>query len=459
MLKFHEQILRKIITLFLLLFLIVGVIVYYWTKNFYLNQTQQALLKNIELIALNLHKEKNYDLLAKEIKDNLNFRLTLVDAEGHVLAESSKDKIKMDNHKYRAEIMQANKENFGYRIRHSKTLDEELLYVAKKYTIGEKIIYVRLAVKLEGIYRELVSLAAKIISVIVLFFIIIFVFTYKIQKQVQYEMKKILTFLKELTRKQKPTYIASSYSQEFSQITSYLTKVAQILSKKEKSKLKYTKELQKSNQQKDDIISAISHEFKNPIAVINGYSQTLLEDENINTAIRQKFISKIHNNGLKLNELIDTIRLSIKLDGGTQSLQYITINVPELIADCIDTVKINHPLRTIEVKVHAQLSIKADKSLLYIAISNLLENALKYSEDTVLVHIHKKHLEVVDTGIGIEKKDLENITDKFFRVHNNSWNNSLGLGLFLVNNIVHLHNYKLKIKSKKNEGSTFSILF
>jgi len=57
------------------------------------------------------------------------------------------------------------------------------------------------------------------------------------------------------------------------------------------------------------------------------------------------------------------------------------------------------------------------------------------------------------------KKNLENITNKFYRVNENSWNNSLGLGLFIVSNILNLHHFILKIESQENEGSSFSVMF
>ena len=71
----------------------------------------------------------------------------------------------------------------------------------------------------------------------------------------------------------------------------------------------------------------------------------------------------------------------------------------------------------------------------------------------------KEYFNVVDTGIGISSQNLTNITNKFYRVNENTWNNSLGLGLFIVSNILTLHNFSLDIQSQENEGSTFSVRF
>ncbi len=445
--------------IFSILFLIVGGIVYYWMNQFYLDQTKDSLLQDIALISIKLDKVQNFDELANEIKQKLDLRLTIINAEGDVIAETHKDKTKMDNHLYRDEIMQAKTQEYGYKIRYSKTIGQDLLYVAKMYKYKEKTYYIRLARALKSINEHLYILGAKIFAVLILFFVSVFMVTYKIHTEVQQEMKKILLFLKSLAKKQKSTYISSDYSYEFSQITSLLTKVSQILTKKEKKKSKYTAELKEANRQKDDIISAISHEFKNPIAVINGYSQTLLEDEDLNKNIQKKFLTKIYKNGVKLNELIDTLRLSIKLDNGQQVTNFTEVNLYELVIDAVDTVRINHTNREILVSGIKDLQLKVDKALFGVLISNLLENALKYSEDSVKVSITQEGISVTDTGIGISQKDLQNITNKFYRVHKNSWNNSLGLGLFLVNNIATLHKLKLDIQSIENEGSTFTIKF
>jgi len=459
LLSFHQIIFRKFILIFFILFIIIGAIVYYWTKEFYINQTKDSLLNNIEIISFELEKDSSLDSITKNIKKSLNLRLTVISSDGTVIAESHKDKAAMDNHKYRDEIMQANKENYGFKIRYSKTINKDLLYIAKKYSVNSQDIFIRLSKELESINEQIYSLGVKIIIVLSIFFMAVFTITYRISKELEREMQKIAEFLGSLTKKKKSSYISSDFSLEFANITNLLTKVSQILVKKDKQKSKYTSRLQISNQQKDDIISAISHEFKNPIAVINGYSQTLLDDENLNPNIRKKFLSKIYKNGEKLSNLIDTLRLSIKLDSGKQSTNFSTINLYEVVTDTVENIKLNYPKRETVIKGNKEILIKADPSLFSVVVSNLVENAFKYSEDEVIISFDEKYLNIIDTGIGISAKNLEKITNKFYRVHENSWNNSLGLGLFIVNNIVNLHNFSLEIQSSENEGSTFSIKF
>ena len=416
-------------------------------------------MQEIEIITFEIDKNTNLDKLAQQIKDKLNTRLTIIDIDGEIITESHKDKTTMDNHKYRPEIIQSREEAYGYRIRYSKTLQENLLYIAKQFTYNNHTVYIRLAKELKNINAQIFSLGMNILAILIIFFIGIFIVTYKINIEIQNETQKIANFLRDLARKKKSTYISSDFSQEFALITKLLTKISQIIIKREKQKSKYTKRLEASNNQKDDIISAISHEFKNPIAVINGYSQTLLDDADLNTNIRNKFLRKIHNNGNKLSELIDTLRLSIKLDGGQIAIKLVTLNLYDVINDAIDNIKLSYPNRVATIEGDKNIQIKADRALFCVLITNLVENAFKYSEDEVHIKFDNKSLSVIDSGIGINRKDLQNITDKFYRVHQNSWNNSLGLGLFIVNNLASLHNFTLNVESEEHVGSTFSINF
>jgi len=140
-------------------------------------------------------------------------------------------------------------------------------------------------------------------------------------------------------------------------------------------------------------------------------------------------------------------------------MTFITINLYEIIHDAVENIKINYPSREAIIKGEKSITIQADYSLFSVVITNLIENAFKYSEDEVVIEFDSSSIRVIDTGIGISASNLEKITSKFYRVHENNWNNSLGLGLFIVSNIINLHNFKLSIISKENEGSTFSINF
>jgi len=86
-------------------------------------------------------------------------------------------------------------------------------------------------------------------------------------------------------------------------------------------------------------------------------------------------------------------------------------------------------------------------------VINLIDNALKYSEDDVEVVLNEKEFCVIDKGDGIPEKEIDEITKKFYRINKNSWDNSMGLGLAIVSYILKLHNSHLHISSEVGKGT------
>lgn len=456
LLRLHDIFLRKFILLFGTIFLILGVVVYIWIKNIYIEQTKIDLLHNINILSQGIKDFNNLDEIVSQIKNSIGLRVTIINKDGVVIAESDEDKISMENHSDRFEVIHSKYQEYGSIVRKSDTLNKMLLYVSKKFTLQDEEYYIRMARDIEQINEEFFYLSLKI-GILFLFFIAIaFWVARHISKKVELETTEILTFLTNLTKHNKNITIESTYSYEFHKITQLLSEVSKTLLKKEKQKSKYTAKLKLSNRQKDDIISAISHEFKNPIAVISGYTQTLLDDEDINPVIREKFLKKISSNSDKLTTMIDRLRLTLKLEDGKQTKNFTKVDLVKITKIIIDDLKISYPHREIYLEAD-DIKIEADETMLRIAIENLVENGLKYSQDDVYINITNKEISVRDNGIGIKEKDLERITNKFYRVSNNTWNNSLGVGLSLVSNIIKFHKFKLEIKSIENEGSTFTI--
>lgn len=433
-------------------------IVYLWIQDIYLKQIEKNLLQNIDTLSLELKNKNRLNNLAKRYKKKVGIRLTVINRHGIVLAESDNDFKTMENHSSREEIIQAKYDGIGSSTRHSDTLDKMFLYVAKKVTIDNEIIYIRMADDLEVIESEFTKLAMQITAIFFIIVVIAVIIAYGISVKIKKETDNILYSLQRLTNNEAVKAEISTYTQEFSKITKHIQTVAAILAKRNKQKAKQTAKLRASNKQKDEIISAISHEFKNPIAVITGYSETILNDDGINKDIQKKFLQKIFSSANRMSTIIDRLRLSIKLEEGKQDSTFNDLNIKSLCNDIIEDLKLNYKDREIILNGEETI-VNADETLMSIAISNLIENALKYSEDDVSVIIKKSSLEVKDKGMGIAKKDLSKITNKFYRTSKNGWDNSLGLGLSIVHNILDIHKFKLEIKSRLDIGSTFSIHF
>ncbi|RXK12588.1 two-component sensor histidine kinase [Halarcobacter mediterraneus] len=459
MLKIHQVFLRAFSVIFLLILIIISTTTYFWSKNVYLNQIEKNLSQNIDSLSLSLNSFDNIEYIIKTFKAKTGLRITIINEKGVVIADSDRDIKAMGNHSTRYEIIHAKYEGYGKKIRYSNTLKEELLYVAKKIVIDDEIYFLRLADYTAKIIENFSKLSFQIIGFISLFIIFAFIITYLISIKIRNETNAILGYLIELSNKKPTSNIYSDFSEEFYKITRLLNKVASKLAKREKQKSKQTAKLKLANKQKDEIISAISHEFKNPIAVITGYSETMIGDQDLPEAMKEKFLKKIQSNGIKMSRIIDKLRLSLKLEEGKQEILTTNCSIKELCKKVIYDLTDKYPKREIILKENEDFKINVDETLFLMALENLVENALKYSEDEVFIEYNENCIQIIDQGIGIEEKDLKRINQKFYRVSQNGWNNSLGLGLFIVNSIIKLHEFHLEVESVEEKGSKFIIKY
>ena len=461
MLKIHQLFLRTYLAIFVAILITVTLSTYFWAKNLYLNQVEKNLIQNIDILSVILEDTKDINSIKDIIKDlskKLNLRISIINENGEVVAESHKNIEDIKNHSNRVEIIEARNIGLGKDTRVSETLNKDLIYIAKKVSFNEEIYYLRMADYTNKITDNFKKLTFEIFIYISFFLIIAFISTYFISIKIQRETDSILYFLKEITNKKKPIFLQSNYTFEFYKIAKLLNKVAKKLSKKDEIKAKHTAKLTLANRQKDDIISAISHEFKNPIAIISGYSQTLIEDENLSQILKTKFLNKILSNSNKMSQIVDKLRLTLKLQDNNHKLILNKVSIKKIVENSISDLKIKYKNREIKV-LGVDKEINADEILIGIAISNLIENALKYSQEDVIIEINENSISIRDKGIGISQENLENIFKKYYRATSNNWNNSLGLGLFIVKSILNVHNFKLEIDSKIGNGSTFKIYY
>ena len=278
---------------------------------------------------------------------------------------------------------------------------------------------------------------------------------YHIASRMQKELSTINQHLSNLDKVEKIAYTAHFFTQEFEDLNQNLIKVLKSAKKREDVKQRYNAKLKLKNRQRSDMLSAIAHEFRNPIASIMGYSETLQDDPNITQELREKFLGKIHKNGEKIEDLLSRLILWNKFETKEMTLHPVKFDIYALMQEVSLSLEEQYQSRTIVVQGESH-TVEADKTLIEIVLKNLVENALKYSKKDVMVSFKEGKISVSDKGVGINEKDIEKVTKKFYRSGSHNWDNSMGLGLAIVKTILSLHKSKLEIESKMEVGSTFS---
>ena len=220
---------------------------------------------------------------------------------------------------------------------------------------------------------------------------------------------------------------------------------------------------------RNDFINNMTHELKTPISTISLASQMIGDNSISHKRKDLDKISKILNDeSIRLKYQVEKVLQASAFDRGTMKLNLVRTDIHRIINSAIDNFKLQISdtggILTKELKA-IDSSLKIDEAHIFNMISNLLDNAIKYSNETPQITIKttddEKQLTVSisDNGIGIKKDDIKRIFDKFYRVPTGNIHNvkGFGLGLSYVKKIVDEHNGTITVNSQINKGTHFDI--
>jgi two-component system phosphate regulon sensor histidine kinase PhoR len=225
---------------------------------------------------------------------------------------------------------------------------------------------------------------------------------------------------------------------------------------------KFLAEIQK------DFVNNFTHEFKTPLAVMKIAGDVLAQDNILYQPERmRRYASIINNQTEHLQGQVERLLKASAIENKKLPIEKETINPYQLIEQALNKVQplVEEKNARVELKVEDQKAwIVADEAHLELAVVNLLENALKYSDDPHIVVETGKYesdffISIKDNGIGIEKKYLKNIFKKFYRVPTGNVHNvkGFGMGLNFVKRIIDAHDGKIKVHSLPGIGTEFRL--
>ena len=258
--------------------------------------------------------------------------------------------------------------------------------------------------------------------------------------------------------------------------------------KKQREKLKEAyEELKKLDEAKTDFINIASHQLRTPISVIKGVLSMMREGdlEKFSIEKKKKFIESMWQKALKLEDIIEDILNASQMTSEKYSVKKKKaeqVDVEEMLEKIVEELQITADKKGVDLKLNKPSQdipeIYAQKDYLREALSNLIDNALKYTpsskdhlaarqvrdkEGKVEVSLDRKEssvlIKIKDNGIGIPKEEISNLFQKFSRASNarDMYTDGSGLGLFVVKEVIEGHRGRVWVKSKQGEGSTFFI--
>jgi signal transduction histidine kinase len=219
-------------------------------------------------------------------------------------------------------------------------------------------------------------------------------------------------------------------------------------------------------QQQQNFMMAITHELKTPISVAKLNLETL-QKYNLDTEKQQKLIRMTLQETSRLDTLINNILVSSQLEGGGYISSKDELDFSSLFKDCIREAKGRYPERAFIEEIDPEIEISGDPLLLQLMISNLVENAVKYSpkEKPVICKLSRSGneviLNIIDEGIGIVDAEKTKIFQKFYRTGDEATRKAqgTGLGLYLCRKIAEDHNADISVTNNVPLGTNFAIHF
>ncbi len=216
---------------------------------------------------------------------------------------------------------------------------------------------------------------------------------------------------------------------------------------------------------KDDFVSNMTHELKTPISIAYSANDALLNYDTTNDKEKKTVYLSIAMKQLKrLGELVENILAMSMERRKTMTLKPEKIDLPELMDEIAEAQRMRGDKDiAIEVQSEGNVAVTADRSHLSNVLNNLIDNAIKYSGESVVINIKidTDGIEVEDNGIGIPAKSLPYIFEKFYRVpHGNRQDvRGYGIGLYYVKHILEKMDWSISVKSQEGCGSVFTIKF
>jgi len=221
----------------------------------------------------------------------------------------------------------------------------------------------------------------------------------------------------------------------------------------QRSKTKAIIKQKKLDKFRKEFLGNVFHELKTPIFNMQGYLETLIDGGIYDNNINLKFAKKAGKNVERMAEIVDDLQMIANLQDGSFALTTEKFDITELVKDIIESMEVRAKKKKTEL----------DREMIHQVLNNLITNALKYGKENGKTQIglydmnENILIEVSDNGIGIDKKHLPRIFERFYRIDKNRSRKQggTGLGLSIVKHIIEAHKQTINVRSSPGVGTTF----
>lgn len=384
-------------------------------------------------------------------------RVTLIKRDGRVVYDNMyKDYVKMDSHKNRLEVREAISNGNGFDFsRLSSTMKQTYFYSATY--VPELDIVVRSALPYDNSMAEMLKadqhyLWFTLVAVLILVFIL-----YRFVSRLGDNIAKLRLFASRADHNESldSEDLVGFSGDELGEIAERIIKMYK--------RLKRTKEEQ--NVLKRQLTQNIAHELKTPVASIQGYLETVLENPNINETTKQQFLERCYAQSQRLTSLLHDISTLNRLDDAPEMVDFETVDINAMVANIIKdtTLQMSERKMTFDNRLPQGVVVRGNQSLVYSVFRNLTDNAIAYAGEGTTITLSASikggfwGFTFSDNGVGVPYEHLPRLFERFYRVDKGRSRKmgGTGLGLAIVKNSILLHGGTITVDNNLTGGLRF----
>ncbi len=400
--------------------------------------------------------EEKLNAFVKE-HENKDLRVTLICPDGKVLYDNMrKDYSHFANHLNRKEIQEALRMGQGSSVeRLSKTMRQDYFYVASYFPADSIIIRSALPYN-NDLSKSLQADQHYIwfaIFAIVVLTIVLYRFTSRLGKNIS--KLRIFAYKADHNESLEIEDLATFPNDELGEIAERI--------------IKMYKRIQTTRKEQDvlkrQLTQNIAHELKTPVASIQGYLETILDNPHINEETKAQFLQRCYAQSERLTSLLRDISTLNRLDDGSDMIDFEAVDITQMVADIIKETALECQERKMSFDnlLPERIVVKGNRSLLYSVFRNLTDNAIAYAGEGATITLEAKeqgnkwHFIFRDNGQGVPQEHLARLFERFYRVDKGRSRKmgGTGLGLAIVKNSVLLHGGTIRVNNLPEGGLKF----
>ncbi len=401
---------------------------------------------------------RNYNEFTSQISAigselSISARVVVVDSQGFIVADSSK--IDVNNMLLTTQVLNAlNKRNSAEKVfQYGQNIMSTAVAIRDEENPDNVLGVVVLSANIDDVYIWLEELATQIYLLSLLTSLLMGLLSFFTSSLITRPVQALMRSVQKVTSGQLEEKIIVSGKGEMAELAEAFNHM--------------TEQLQRVDESRQEFVANVSHELKTPLASVKVLTESLMFQDNVPIEMYQEFFYDINSEVDRLNNIITDLLSLVKLDSNKVHLN-ITETYLNALTEAI--LKRLEPIArkkniTLIYESHQDILIDADEVKLTLAISNLIENGIKYTKDggnvkvTIQSDLQDAFITVVDTGVGIAKEEQPRIFERFYRTDKtrNRETGGTGLGLAITYRTVIMHNGSIQVNSTEGVGSTFVI--